>query len=300
MVAFALSARPPESQAASRGAPVQVVSAVQSASARTGVDFSYLMEKAAVESGYRTDVKAATSSATGLFQFIESTWLDMVQSHGAKHGLGRYAGAIQRDRNGDPFVANPALRREILDLRKDPRASALMAGELVKENKQALETALGRPVGNTDLYLAHFLGAGGAATFLKAMDKDPHRGAAPLLPEAARANRNVFYDKSGRTLSLGQIYDRFAGKFGGEAQFADSSPFGAVQGDAPTHQPWASSRSAATGQEPISTFTVMVLNALAPPMEKEKRQGNPGVDGEEDRPEGDAVKTPNLLAGAFA
>lgn len=300
MTALALSARPQETQAAASGAPARVVSAVQAASARTGVDFSYLLEKAAVESGYRTEVKAATSSATGLFQFIESTWLDMVQNHGAKHGLGRYASAIQRDREGDPFVANPALRQEILDLRKDPRASALMAGELVKENQEALETALGRPVGKTELYLAHFLGAGGATTFLKAMDKDPHRNAAPLLPEAARANRNVFYDKAGRSLSLGQIYDRFAGKFGADAQFADSSPFGAVQGDAAAHQPWLSSRSTATGREPISTFTVMVLNTLSPPMEKEKRGGNPGADGEEERPDGQDLKTPNLLAGAVA
>lgn len=290
-----IPARPAENQGIGRGAPAQVVSAVHSASARTGVDFSYLLEKAAVESGYRTDVKASTSSATGLFQFIEGTWLDMVQSHGAKHGLGRYAAAIQRDRNGAPFVANPSLRQEILDLRKDARTSALMAGELVKENKQALENELGRPVGKTDLYLAHFLGANGAATFLKAMDRDPHRNAAPLLPEAARANRGVFYDKAGRPLSLGQIYDRFAGKFGDETQFADSSPFGPVLEQSPSHQPWMSGRSGGSGKEPISTFTIMVLNSLVPPMEKERRGGNPGVDGREERAEESDFRTPNAL-----
>lgn len=300
MTAFALSARSLESQAAARGAPAQVVSAVQSASARTGVDFSYLLEKAAVESGYKTDVKASTSSATGLFQFIESTWLDMVQNHGAKYGLGRYANAIQRDRDGDPYVANPALKQEILELRKDPRASALMAGELVKENKEALETALGRPVGKTELYLAHFLGAGGATSFLKAMDRDPNRSAAPVLPEAARANKAVFYDGAGRAQSLGQIYDRFASKFGVEPQFADSSSFGAVQQEEPSHQPWTFGRSGGSAREPLSIFTVMMLNALAPPSEKKERDGQPGVDGE-DEAVGRGMRTaPNLLAGTVA
>src|SRR3546814_14882605 len=76
-----------------KGAPADVRSAVRLASAETGVSFSYLMAKAAVESGYRTDVKATTSSATGLSQFTERTWLGMVEEPGAKYGLEAYANA---------------------------------------------------------------------------------------------------------------------------------------------------------------------------------------------------------------
>src|SRR3546814_11486848 len=76
-----------------KGAPADVRSAVRLVSAETGVSFSYLMAKAAVESGYRTDVKAPTSSATGLYQFIERTWPGMVEAHGAKYGLDDYAKA---------------------------------------------------------------------------------------------------------------------------------------------------------------------------------------------------------------
>src|SRR3546814_5792431 len=51
-----------------KGAPADVCSAVRLASAETGVSFSYIIAKAAVESGYRTDVKAPTSRTNGLHQ----------------------------------------------------------------------------------------------------------------------------------------------------------------------------------------------------------------------------------------
>ncbi|ACI99033.1 hypothetical protein [Rhodospirillum centenum] len=296
-------ARPGELQSGSRpaqsGASVRVLAAVQQASARTGVDFSYLMEKAAVESGYRTDVKARTSSATGLYQFVDRTWLDMVEQHGAKHGLGRYASAVRRDASGDPYVADPALKQEILDLRKDPKVSALLAGELANDNRRSLEADLDRPVDNTDLYLAHFLGAGGAGKFLSAMEKDPSQPAAKLLPEAARANRSVFYDENGQARSLQQIYDRFDRRFGGGTQVASDSVFGTRLAEDTTSQPWLSSRSTGSAREPISTFTVMQLSALLPPTtdgEKGTRGGaGRNGDGNEDE---ENRRTPNVLAGA--
>lgn len=257
-------------------APAHVVKAVQQASAATGVDFAYLMDKAGVESGYRTEVKAKTSSATGLFQFTEGTWLSMVRQHGAKHGLGVYAEKIESGSGGNAKVADPALRKEILNLRKDPRLSALLAAELANDNKTHMENELGRPVGKTELYMAHFLGAGGATKFLKALDKNPNTPAAKLLPEAAQANLNVFYDGS-RPRTVGQIFDRFAAKFddGTPAQFAASTPFGTQMAEEDASQPWLTGfRSASSGHEPISTFTIMMLDSLAPPSadEEEKRR----------------------------
>ncbi len=263
-----------ETQGTSRNAPAQVIRAVQQASAATGVDFAYLMDKAAVESGYRTDVKASTSSATGLFQFTEGTWLNMVEQHGAKHGLGVYADKISVGSDGQARVSDPKMRQEILNLRKDPRLSAIFAAELANDNKTYLENELGRPVGNTELYMAHFLGAGGAAKFLKAMDKNPNQSAAALLPEAAKANLNVFYDGT-RAKSVGQIFDNFAAKFDdAPAQFAGSTTLGTVQvaADSPS-QPWLTgNRSAVTGKEPISTFTIMMLDSLALPTDDEEEK----------------------------
>lgn len=284
-----------QTPAAARHAPARVLDAVRQASASTGVDFAYLVEKASVESGFRTDVKAKTSSATGLYQFIDATWLDMVKDHGAKHGLGAYADAIQRRPDGTCCVRDPALKREIMALRKDPRVSALMAGEFAKENKQYLENELGHPVGKAELYMAHFLGAGGAAKFLKALDANPNQAAFRVMPEAANANRAVFFE-GGRPRSLGEVFDRFAGKFdGADPQFADSSPFGAVRAADTSSQPWQYGRSAATSLEPLSTFTVMMLDSLAPPTteeREEKQGGGKAQDGEDDR-----RMTPNLGPG---
>ena len=195
--------------AAKIGAPQTVVAAIQHASQRTGVDFNYLLAKAKTESSFNPDAKAKTSSATGLYQFTDKTWLEMVRQHGSECGIGQYADAI----NGDCKVSDSATRTQILNLRKDPSISAYMAAQFTKSNQETLEANTDGRVGKTELYLAHFLGAGGATSFLNAFEKNPNQSAANIVPEAAAANENVFYSKNGSALSLKQIYDRFASKF---------------------------------------------------------------------------------------
>jgi len=194
--------------------PAHVYQAVANASAKVGVSFAYLMDKAGTESSFNPNAQARTSSASGLYQFIERTWLDMVNKHGADYGLEKYANAISKRSDGTLTVSSRAMRQEILALRKDPTIASYMAAEYAKENKQALEKNLGRAVGDTELYLAHFLGAGGATRFLKAMERNPNATAASLLPEAAQANQNVFYSsRTGHAQTLAQIYNRFEDKF---------------------------------------------------------------------------------------
>ncbi len=194
-------------------APKAVVDAIRKASDKTGVDFSYLMAQAKAESSFNPKARARTSSATGLYQFIDRTWLKTVQQHGEKHGLGKYAQAIETGRNGSPFVRDAELRREILDLRKDPEIASMMAAELARDNRQNLESRLGRKANATDLYMAHFLGAGGAAQFLSTLDKTPEKQGSALLPEAAKSNVAVFYDPAKKARSVADIYALFAGKF---------------------------------------------------------------------------------------
>jgi Transglycosylase SLT domain len=198
-----------------RGAHGRVGAAISQASARTGVDFTYLFNQARIESSLNPNARARTSSATGLYQFIEQTWLGTVRRHGAEHGLGWAANAIQRGQNGRFHVADPQMRRAILDLRRNPEASAAMAAEFASDNGQYLERRLGRPAESVDLYLAHFLGAGGAARFLRAHDANPGGAAAPVLPAAARANRWVFYNRNGSPRSFAEIRERFAARIGG-------------------------------------------------------------------------------------
>lgn len=202
----------------------RVGAAIQQAAARTGVDFGYLMSQARVESGLNPNARARTSSATGLFQFIDQTWLGTIQRHGANHGLGWAADAIRRGPNGRYHVADPAMRRAILDLRRQPEAASAMAAEYASDNRDYLEGRIGRSAEPVDLYLAHFLGAGGAAQFLRAHDRNPDGAAAAILPAAARANRPIFYDRSGAPKSFAEIRAHFAERIGDGAAPAPAAP----------------------------------------------------------------------------
>jgi hypothetical protein len=194
-----------------------VLQDIRKASQATQIDFSYLMAQAAQESGFQADAKAKSSSASGLYQFIDSTWLDMVRLHGAKYGIGDLAAQVTTDSAGRSVVPDAAVRARILDLRKDTRLSAAFAAEYAKSNQEAVERALGRPASSTDHYLAHFLGAGGATQLLKTNQRDGSIPAAAVLPEAADANRAAFYDaRSGEPRTVAQLYRSFAARFEGE------------------------------------------------------------------------------------
>lgn len=202
----------------------ELVSGIRRASRAAGVDFGYLMAQAARESGFRPDAKARTSSATGLFQFVEATWLDLVKRHGGAHGI----------------VAD-ASDAELLALREDPALSAAMAAEYARENKARLETALGREAGRAELALAHFLGPGGAIRFLEGLAANAGTEAARLLPEAAAANRSVFYGRDGAARSLGEIWDDFSRRIEREA-----AAWSAPEPLAALHAPAATERASET------------------------------------------------------
>jgi hypothetical protein len=182
------------------------------ASRRTGVDFGYLLGQAKIESSLNPNARAATSSATGLYQFIDQSWLAVVNQHGNEYGLGWAADAIQQGANGRYYVSDPELRQQILDLRSHPETASVMAAEHAADNKAYLEQRLGRSAQPADLYLAHFLGVGGAAKFLQAHDQSPNATAASLFPAAARANRSIFYDRQGNARSFADIRENFADK----------------------------------------------------------------------------------------
>jgi hypothetical protein len=192
----------------------RVTSAIANASARTGVSFDYLMDQARIESGMRPDARASTSSATGLYQFTKQTWLGTLKQHGAAHGLDWAAGAITQNRDGTFSIANGDLRSSILDLRTNPEAAAVMAAEFAADNKEYLQSRVGGSPEAVDLYLAHFLGAEGAARFLSAYAENPEQAAATLFPAAASANRPIFYREDGGARSLSEIRRDFAAKLG--------------------------------------------------------------------------------------
>jgi hypothetical protein len=204
-------------------AAARVQSAIAQAASRTGVDFDYLLGQAKLESGLNASARAGTSSASGLYQFIDQSWLAVVKKHGAANGLGWAADSIGRTASGKLTIDDPATRQAILGLRDDPNVASLMAASYASDNKAGLEGALGRTANGADLYMAHFLGLAGATKFLGAMQSDPGASGAAMFPQAAAANRSIFYDASGNARSLGDIYQRFSQKLGNAASTAGAT-----------------------------------------------------------------------------
>lgn len=195
------------------GGASDVRHSIARAAQATGVDFNYLLAQARLESSLNPNAKAGTSSAAGLYQFLGSTWLDTLDKHGERYGLGWAGAAINDGTNGGKTV-DPAMRSQIMALRYDPDAASLMAAELARDNQSALRETLGREPDFAELYMAHFLGSEGAQRFLTAMQENPAANAAALFPKQAAANRPVFFDGAGSPRSLGQVMDFFRQRIG--------------------------------------------------------------------------------------
>ena len=183
-----------------------VVAALQKAATATGSDFHYLLGTAMRESSLKPNAASSTSSATGLFQFIDQTWLGLVKEHGAQHGLGNFADAITKQADGR-YRAEAGSKDTILALRKDPEICALMAGEYAKSTQGSLRASLGRDVCGGELYAAHFLGPDAAAKLIKLAGSDPGASAAAQFPQAASANKGVFFHADGSAKSMREVYD---------------------------------------------------------------------------------------------
>ncbi len=184
----------------------QVIAALRQASQATGSDFHFLLGTAMRESSLKSEAQSSTSSACGLFQFVGQTWLGLVKEHGAKYGLAGDAAAIARGCDGRYTVADPARRQAILALRKDPKLAALMEGEYANRSKSMLEGRLGRSVCSGELYAAHFLGPAAACRLIEMNAADPDADAAKAFPQAAGANRSVFYHADGTAKSVREVY----------------------------------------------------------------------------------------------
>jgi hypothetical protein len=206
-----------------------VTGAIRQAASATGTSFQYLLATAQVESGLNPHAGAATSSARGLFQFIDQTWLATMKQSGAAFGYGQYAAAITRTPSGHYVVQDPTMRSEILKLRNDPAANAVMAGAFTQANAAVLSTRLGRSPSEGELYIAHFLGAGGAARLISSAAANPNASAASYFPVAAHANASIFYDRStGAPRTLAQVRDVLTARYDVAARTRPGMPASGV------------------------------------------------------------------------
>lgn len=187
----------------------RLVETVVRAARKVGVEPATLMAIADKESSFMPAVAAQTSSATGLFQFIEKTWLKAVRDFGPQHGLAREAAEIGGPAD-QPEVADPQERERILALRNQPYLSALLAAEMLKRDTGRIATSIGRNLTVGETYLTHFLGPRDAGRFLETLQDKPKLPAAELLRKPARANRPIFYAKGrGKALTVDAVHEKF-------------------------------------------------------------------------------------------
>lgn len=193
-----------------------IVERVVQAANHTEMDPALLMAIADKESNFSTTAKARTSSASGLFQFVEKTWLNALKSFGPRYGHGEEAKAIASSADAAPSVA-PQKRAEILKLRNDPYLSAALAAELLKKDSTRIAEKIGRPLTAGETYLIHFLGPEDTERFMRALTESPQASAAALLPKPARANKPIFYAQQGRKLkdkSVSEVHEAFESMMG--------------------------------------------------------------------------------------
>lgn len=182
----------------------------QEASRSTGAQFDFLVHTAKRESGMNATAKAPTSSATGLFQFVEQTWLGTMKESGPALGYGNAAQHIVK--SGDKYIVrDPKVRQQILDMRNDPKASAMLAGALARQNEASLTQRLNRTPSSGELYAAHFLGAQGSGRLIELAESKPDLAAYKIFPQQAKANRNIFFDKGGHAKTVSEVYDNLVG-----------------------------------------------------------------------------------------
>jgi hypothetical protein len=194
-------------------ASARIAGAIRDAAQATGASFEYLLTAARMESNLNPAAQATSSSATGLYQFIDQTWLATLKSAGPAHGYKQYADAIAIGADGRYEVPDPNMRAAIMKLRNDPAVSATMAGAFTQINAAQLASALGRQPSEGELYIAHFLGPDGAVKLINAMPGQPNANAAQMFPQAAAANPNIFLNKSGQPRSVSEVYATLTGRF---------------------------------------------------------------------------------------
>jgi hypothetical protein len=210
---------------------VRIAGAIKQAATTTGTSFQYLLSTAKMESDFNPKAVATTSSASGLFQFIGQTWLGTVKEAGAQLGYGKYADAITRSSSGSYSVGDPTARTAIMKLRDDPAASSAMAGVLTQSNSFKLTGMIGRRPSDSELYMAHFMGVGGAAKLISNAEDNPHASGAGLFPNAAAANHSIFYDSTGRERSVSEVYSVLTSRYASAANSSATRTAMASVGD---------------------------------------------------------------------
>src|ERR1017187_9559546 len=223
----------------------RVAGAIKQAANTTGTSFEYLLATAKMESDFNPTAGASTSSAHGLYQFIDQTWLGTVKEAGTQLGYGKYADAISKSASGAYSVSDPAARTAVMKLRDDPAAASSMAAVLTQSNSFKLTGKIGRRPTDGELYMAHFMGVGGAAKLISNAEDNPQASGARLFPNAAAANRPIFFDRAGRARSVSEVYSVLSSRYASAAHSPATRTAMAAVGETPARVAFADATPAA-------------------------------------------------------
>jgi hypothetical protein len=169
-----------------------------------------------------------------------------VKDAGGQLGYGQYADAITRTSSGDYTVSDPSMYRWIMKLRDDPAAASAMAGVLTQSNSFQLTGKIGRRPTDPELYMAHFMGVGGAAKLINSAVDDPQASAPKMFPNAAAANRPIFYDRQGNARSVAEVYSELTTRYAVAAGSSTAQTALAMYGASPPGTQVASAAPAAS------------------------------------------------------
>jgi hypothetical protein len=243
-------------------ARARVAGAIKQAASSTGVSFEYMLTTAKMESDFNPAAGASTSSARGLYQFIEQTWLGTVKEAGGQLGYGQFSDAISKTSSGEYTVSDPNMRRSVMKLRDDPVASSAMAAVLTQSNSFQLTGKIGRRPTDAELYMAHFLGTGGAAKLISQAEDNPQASAVRMFPNAAAANRPIFYDRTGKGRSVSEVYSVLSTRYAAAANAPATRTAFAMYNDAPAATAAPSLGSAAPPRTAVAAVPAMDTNAF--------------------------------------
>ena len=207
-----------------------IIDTLYRTSRNTGVDFKLLVVTAMIESDLGRMTISSSSSARGIYQFIEPTWLVLMKRYGERIGYKAYADMIEiNKKTRQPQVTHGGIimRQKILDLRYNKRIASLVKAYQIKDEERVLKSFKnGQNINITDHYIAHMLGLSLARTFYQLKQSESAVILSNLknrkFHEAISLNRSFFYNANGSGLNASDAYGQFEKKIATKFKILDA------------------------------------------------------------------------------
>jgi hypothetical protein len=163
-------------------------------SAQAGVSPGLVAKIMRIESNFNPNTKASSSSARGLGQFIDETWIEMVLRYGKKYGI------TGSGTNGEITAADAKSQRANIDLQ------IAMTAEFTKHGLALHEKFKSANAYSEDasVYAHHNLGLSEASKLLQALRDNPTQRVEKVLQKSSIRNNPSLY-KNGQTVA--QVYE---------------------------------------------------------------------------------------------